>query len=130
LAELAGGNVEWQSALKAVARVYRRERSQRITLHAYRSGVRLVSVISPLTSLEPRSEWGGRATVENVQNWAYETTSSLALGYLDVRPAEELVFGIHVLHGNLNDHARMDLVKQVAWRADAWEAELTGADNF
>ncbi len=130
LEELTDGHVKWLSSHKAEAIVQRRERSQRITIYAYKGGVRLASVISPLDQLEPRSEWGREATLESVRNWAYEMTNALSLGYIDVHIRDGLVFGNHVIHGNLTPQARLELVKEVAWRADAWEAELTGADRW
>ena len=58
-----------------------------------------------------------------------DTTNDLALGYLDVHNRDGLVFGNHVLHGELSEYARRRLIEEVAWRADAWEAALTGADR-
>jgi hypothetical protein len=60
---------------------------------------------------------------------ALDITNELALGYLDVHERDGLVFGNHVLHGELSENARRRLVEEVAWRADAWEAALTGVDR-
>jgi hypothetical protein len=129
LSFLANGNVEWLSDHKAHAIVPRGDRTQSITLYAYVGGVRIVSVISPLEELEHRSEWGGTPTAAQVRDWALDTTSDLALGYLDVHERDGLVFCNHVVHGNLSENARRRLVEEVAWQADAWEAALTGADR-
>ena len=129
LASLANGGVEWVSAHEARATIPRGEREQCITLYAHKGGVRVLSVIAPLNELEHRREWGGAPTAEHVRNWALDRTNDLALGYLDVHDRDRLVFGIHVLHGELSENARRRLVNEVAWRADAWEAALTGADR-
>ena len=86
-------------------------------------------MVAPLNDLEHRREWGGEPTDEHVRSWALDRTNDLALGYLDVHDRDRLVFGIHVLHGELSEDARRKLVNEVAWRADAWEAALTGADR-
>ena len=46
-----------------------------------------------------------------------------------VRERDRLVFGIDVLHGKMSQKSRRQLINEVAWRADAWEATLTGADR-
>ena len=56
-------------------------------------------------------------------------TNDLALGYLEVHGRDGLVFGNHVIHGQLSECARRRLIEEVAWRADAWEATLTGEDR-
>ena len=129
LASLANGDVKWLADHKAYAVVPRGDRAHGITLYAYESGVRIIGVIAPLNELEHRGEWGGAPTVTNVRDWALDTTNNLALGYLDVHERDGLVFGNHVLHGHLSEKARQRLVEEVAWRADAWEAALTGADR-
>ena len=129
LASLANGGVEWLSHHKARVVVPRGDRTQGITLYAYEGGVRLVSVVAPLDELEHRGGWGGAPTAAHVRDWALDTTNDLPLGYLDVHERDGLVFGNHVLHGELSESARRRLVEEVAWRADAWEAALTGADR-
>ena len=129
LASLANGGVQWLADHKAQAVVPRGDRAQGVTLYAYEGGVRIVSTIAPLSELEHRGGWGGAPTSAHVREWALDTTNDLALGYLDVHERDGLVFGIHVLHGELPEKARQRLVQEVAWRADAWEAALTGADR-
>jgi hypothetical protein len=129
LASLANGGVQWLEDHKARAVVPRGDRAQGITLYAYEGGVRIVSAIAPLTKLEHRGGWGGAPTAANVRDWALDITNELALGYLDVHERDGLVFGNHVLHGELSENARRRLVEEVAWRADAWEAALTGVDR-
>ena len=128
LASLANGGVDWVSAHKARAVIPRRDREQRISLNAREGGVRISSVVARLVELEHRSEWGGRPTAGHVGAWAREVTSGFALGRLMVRERDRLVFGIDVLHGKMSRKSRRQLINEVAWRADAWEATLTGAD--
>ncbi len=78
----------------------------------------------------PRPEWGGAPTQQGVHAWALDTTNDLPLGYLDVHPRDGLIFGVHVLHGRLSQSARRQLLQQVGWRADQWEASLTGEDQW
>lgn len=129
LASLANGGGEWLAYNKAHAVIPRGDRMQGITLYAYKGGVRVVSVVASLDELEHRGEWGGEPTAAQVRDWALDTTNDLALGYLDVHERDGLVFGINVLHDELTENARRRLVEEVAWRADAWEAALTGADR-
>jgi len=130
LALLANGGVEWISDHKARAVIPRGDRQQGITLYAYEGGVRIVSVVAALDDLQYRNEWGGEPTSDYVKDWALDVTNDLPLGYLDVHERDGLVFGIHVIHGELSARARQRLVEEVAWRADAWEAALTGADRW
>ena len=130
LSTVGNGGVEWHSDHKARVVVPRGERAHRITLYAYEGGVRIVGVIASLEDLGFRSAWGGEPHLERVRGWALDTTNDLALGYLDVHPRDGLVFGIHVLHGALSENSRRHLVEEVAWRADVWEASLTGADRW
>jgi hypothetical protein len=65
-----------------------------------------------------------------VRDWQLDETSDLPLGYLDVHEHDHHVFGIHVLHGELSQYARRQLLEEVAWRADVWEAALTGAGRW
>ena len=129
LASLADGRMEWVASHKAHATIRRGDREQRITLYAHKGGVRVLSVVAPLDELEHRREWGGAPTAEHVRVWALDRTNDLPLGYLNVHERDRLVFGIQVLHGELSENARRQLVNEVAWRADAWEAALTGADR-
>ena len=129
LALVGTGNVEWLADHKAQVVVPRGDRSHRVTLYAYQDGVRVVGVVAPLNELEYRRSWGGEPTAEHVRDWALTITNDLSLGYLDVHARDGLVFGIHVLHGELTMQARRQLVEEVAWRADAWEASLTGEDR-
>ena len=91
----------------------------------------VVRILGPQTNrrAEHRSEWGRAPTTEHIQDWALNTTSELVLGHLDLLDGHKLVFGIQVLHGELSEKARKQLINAVAWRADAWEAALTGADR-
>ena len=129
LASLANGRVERVSSHEFRATIPRGDREQHITLYAYKGGVRVRSVVAPLDDLEHRREWGGAPTTEKVRDWALDRTNDLALGYMEVDTRDRLVFGIHVLHGELSENARRQLVNGVAWWADAWEAALTGADR-
>jgi len=130
LDDAASGRVDWVSDHKARAELSRGKRAQHITLYAYEGGVRMVSKVADLAHLEHRSAWAGVPTAAHVRDWALEVTNDLALGYLDVHDRDGLVFGNHLLHGNLSEQARRRLIEEVAWRADAWEATLTGADRW
>lgn len=123
------GGVQWLADHKARLAVTRGFRHHAITLYAYQDGVRIVGVIAPLAELQHRDAWGGEPTLVHVRDWALDTTNDLALGFLDIHDRDGLVFGIHVLHGELPELARQRLVEEVAWRADAWEAALTGRDQ-
>ena len=129
LTSLANGRVEWLAAHKARAVVQRGRRSQGITMYAYKGGVRVVSAIASLTELEHRECWNGAPTTMHVRDWAMDATSDLGLGYLDVHDRYGLMFGVHVLHGKLSEEGCRRLLEEVAWRADAWEAALTGVDR-
>jgi hypothetical protein len=130
LSGLGNGEVVWLSDHKAQVVVPRGTRAHRITLYAYEGGVRIVGVVAAMEHLGSRSAWGGEPTVERVREWALDATNELGLGYLDLHPRDGLVFGIHVLHGTLSPGSRRRLVEEVAWRADVWEAALTGADRW
>jgi hypothetical protein len=129
LEALANDGVQWLADHKARVVVPHGVRKHTITLYAYRGGVRVIGVVAPLHELEHRTAWGGDATEARVGEWARDTTNDLALGYLDVHPRDGLVFGIHVVHGLLSEAARTRLLEEVAWRADVWEAALTGEDR-
>ena len=131
LASLANGRVEWVSAHRARAVIPHRgrDREQLISLDSREGGVRISSIVAPLDELEHRGEWEGAPTFSRVRTWAMEATSDLTLGHLKVRKRDGLVFGIDVLHGDMPQKSRKRLINEVAWRADAWEAALTGADR-
>lgn len=131
LASLANGEVAWISDHRARAVIPRRgrDREQLISLDSREGGVRISSVVAPLNELEHRGEWEGVPTFGRVRAWAMETTSELTLGHLRVSKRDGLVFGIDVLHGDMPQKSRKRLIDEVAWRADAWEAALTGTDR-
>lgn len=129
LAALAKTDVRWVSPNQAQARIPRGIRAQEITLYAYDNGVRIVSVIAPIHQLSHRDTWNGAPTPESVRDWALDRTNDLDVGYLAVHPEDGLVFANHLLHGDLSPTARRRLIEEVAWRADSWEAALTGADR-
>jgi hypothetical protein len=110
--------------------VQRDARSHPVTLYAYRDGIRIVGVISSILGLGHLAAWGGAPTAASVRQWALGETNELGLGYLDVHERDGLVFGIHVLHGDLAQDARRELIQETAWRADLWEASLTGEDSI
>ena len=128
--EVSDGEVEWLGEHKASARVLRGERAHKITMYAYEGGVRVVGIVSALDNLASRPEWGDEPTKDGVRGWALGKTNELALGYLDVHERDGLLFGVHVLHGELSMDARSQLLREVAWRADQWEATLTGEDAW
>lgn len=130
LSAVGNGGVEWLSEHKARVVVPRGERAHQITLYAYESGVRIVGVVAAIDDLGFRTAWGGHPNLDRVRDWALDATNELALGYLDVHERDGLAFGVHVLHGTLAEEARRRLVEEVAWRADVWEAALTGADRW
>lgn len=130
LTAVGDGEVEWCSNHKARVTVRRGERAHTITLYAYTHGVRIVGTVAALSDLGPRHEWGETPTSSAVQSWARDINNELALGYLDVHPRDGLVFGVHTLHGALSEQARRRLLEEVAWRADIWEATLTGEDRW
>lgn len=127
----ANGDVKWVSDHAASAVIPRRDRNreQRITLIAQEGSVQLSSIVAPRDELEHRSEWGGAPTAENIRSWALKETNRLTLGHLAVHDRESLIFGVHVLHGDAPEGLRRQLIDEVAWRADAWEAALTGTDR-
>jgi hypothetical protein len=125
---LSGRSVQVLGDHQARVQVARGDRTHEVTLYAYVGGVRVVGVVAPLDALAPSDRWGGAPAPARVREWALDTNHELGLGYLDVHPLDGLVFGVHALHGELPAAARRALVQQVAWRADAWEAALTGLD--
>ena len=129
-ADLSSDGVDWVSGHKARLLVRRGERTQRVVVYAYEGSVRAVSVVSArLDSLGPRSGWQHPPSTDEVQEWILNANDELPLGYLDLHERDGLVFGIHVLHGNLSADARRRLLEEVGWRADSWEASLTGTDR-
>ena len=128
LKNMTNSQTAWESKHKARVTVECAEREHTVTLYAYGHSVRIVGVVAPITELGPRDEWG-EPTQENLYEWALKQNRKLPLGYLDVHDRDGLVFGIHVLHGELSKAVRRQLVAEVAWRADAREAALTGMDR-
>ena len=129
-AALSPDGVDWESNHKAKLMVRRGERAQRLAVYAYEGSVRAVSVVSAtLNRLGPRNGWKQPPSANDVREWILDANNELPLGYLDLHERDGLVFGIHVLHGNLSADARRRLLEEVGWRADAWEASLTGADR-
>lgn len=130
LASLSSDSVAWGSDHKARLTVRRGARDQRVTVYAYEGSVRAVSVVSAaLDGLRHRDGWQRPPTSHDLDEWILDTNNILPLGYLDRHERDGLVFGIHVLHGNLSTNARRRLLEEVGWRADAWEASLTGTDQ-
>ena len=129
-AALSPDGVDRESDHKASLTVRRGKRVQRVTVYAYEGSVRAVSVVSAtLDRLGHRSGWAQPPTAEEVREWILDANNTLPLGYLDLHERDGLVFGIHVLHGELSTDARRRLLEEVGWRADSWEASLTGSDR-
>ena len=126
---LSPDSVDWESGHKARLLIRRGERAQRVAVYAYERSVRAVSVVAAtLDRLAHRTGWGEPPSADDVREWILDANTELPLGYLDLHRSDGLVFGIHVLHGDLSTDARRRLLEEVGWRADAWEASLTGAD--
>lgn len=121
-------HAQWTTDHDAHVVVARGERAHRVTLHISHGFVRIEGEIAALHELDDRSGWGGSPTIKNVTDWALETTNNLALGYLGVE-REHLIFGMQLLHGAMSEAEKRRLTEEVAWRADMWEAVLTGADR-
>ena len=129
-AVLSPDGVDWESEHKARLTVRRGERAQRVTVYAYEGSVRAVSVISATPDrLEQRTGWRQPPSADDIREWILNANNELPLGYLDLHGRDGLVFGIHVLHGDLSADARRRLLEEVGWRADSWEASLTGTDR-
>ncbi len=129
-AALSPDAVDWESNHKARLTVRRGERAQRVTVYAYEGSVRAVSVVSATPDrLGHRTGWARLPSPEDVKEWILDANNELPLGYLDLHDRDGLVFGIHVLHGHLSRDARRRLMEEVGWRADSWEASLTGSDR-
>ncbi len=130
LEKLAQSEFEWISKDSASAVVgVRGDRKQRITFSAYDGCVHITSSIASLKELEHRTGWEGEPTTQTVHDWTLQTTNTLALGYLKLESNNDLVFGTHVLHGELPKISSRELLAEIANRADAWEAVLTGEDR-
>ena len=130
LITISPGGVEWLSDHKASLTVRRGVRSHRVTVYAYAGSVRAVGVVADrIENLGDRGDWGSPPSRDDVREWTLRTNNDLPLGYLDLHERDGLVFGIHVLHGALSINARRRLVEEVGWRADVWEASLTGKDD-
>ena len=129
-AVLSPDGVDWESEHKARLTVRRGERAQRVTVYAYEGSVRAVGVISAtLDRLGHRTGWKKPPSADDIREWILDANNELPLGYLDLHERDGLVFGIHVLHGDLSADARRRLLEEVGWRADSWEASLTGTDQ-
>ena len=127
---LSSDGVDWESDHRASLTVRRGQRAQRLTVYGYEGSVRAVSVVSAtLDGLGHRGVWNSSPSHEDVREWILDENDKLPLGYLDLHDRDGLVFGIHALHGGLSPDARRRLLEEVGWRADAWEASLTGADR-
>ncbi len=127
---LSSDGVDWESDHKASLTVQRGQRAQRLAVYGYEGSVRAVSVVSAtLDGLSHRGVWDSSPSHEDVREWILDENNKLPLGYLDLHDRDGLVFGIHALHGDLSTDARRRLLEEVGWRADAWEASLTGADR-
>ena len=130
LTALSHDGTRWLSEHKAALTVRRGERSHRVTVYAYAGSVRAVGVVAAkLAGLGDRGDWGSPPSRSGVREWTRYANNDLQLGYLDLHKRDGLVFGIHVLHGALSIEGRRRLVEEVAWRADVWEALLTGTDE-
>lgn len=130
LTALDAKGVRWLSDYKALLTVRRGVRSHTVTVYAYAGSVRVVGVVAnKLDDLGNRHGWGRPPSPDAVKEWTLHTNNELPLGYLDLHDGNSLVFGIHVLHGDISINARKRLVEEVGWRADVWEASLTGTDE-
>ena len=129
-AALSPDGVDWESGHKARLLIRRGERAQRVVAYAYEGSIRAVSVVAATRDrLGPRIGWEKPPSVNDVQEWILDANNGLPLGYLHLHERDGLVFGIHVVHGNLSADARRRLLEEVGWRADSWEASLTGTDR-
>lgn len=127
---LPDGDVSWDSDHKARLTIKRGDRTQRVAVYAYEGSVRVISVVAATPdAIAHRDGWQRPPSAEDLRKWTLDANNELPLGYLDWHERDGLVFGIHVLHGNLSVQTRRRLLEEVAWRADAWEASLTGVDR-
>lgn len=95
------------------------ERTYRVTLYACEGSLRMVGTVARLADLGQRYAWNGEPPAPAVTHWAREQTNERPLGDLDVHERDGLVFGVHLLHGDLPLESRRRLVEEVGWRADA-----------
>jgi hypothetical protein len=130
LENLAEAEVEWLKPHKAALTVQRDERRQQVMLYAYENGVRIIGTVAQIEELPSHHRWDGDATHKDVRAWTHLKNNKFSLGYLDVHERDGLVFGIHIMHGTLSDTLKKSLVREVAHRADIWEAALTGQDRW
>ncbi|TVR94903.1 MAG: hypothetical protein EA428_00020, partial [Spirochaetaceae bacterium] len=129
-ANLANGTLARVSDHKFRLTVPRNSRGQAINVYVYENDVRVVSTVAHVSDLGNREMWGGEPTGERVREWALKETGHLPFGYLDLHERDGLVFGAHVIHGHLTQESRERFLREVAWRADAWEVRLTGVDEY
>ena len=129
LASLAIDKVEWLSDYKAKTVISRESRKQLIYLHAEEGRIHLYSVVASLKDIENREEIGGEANIKNIRKWALDKTKDLPIGYFYFNSQNKLVYGNQLIHGNLSKNECKRLIEEVAWRADIWEAVLTGKDE-
>lgn len=123
--------VNWSVDSTAQIVVPRGTRAHKITLRTYKNSVHITGVVAAIDDLGHRRAWHGQPTPERLHDWALNTTDQLPLGFLYVQqPPTNLNFGVHLILGALAPQTRCRLIEEVAWRADAWEARLTGADRW
>lgn len=123
----AGTEVRWRGTSEARLVVPLEERKHQLVVRVRSDGVEIEGAVAAVSELGHRAAWGGEPTPASVEQWAVDETNTLSLGYLAVRRGR-LDYGVALLHGRLDAAERARLVRQVAWRADAWEAALTGKD--
>ena len=129
LASLSNGTAEWESDHRAKAVISRGNRKQRVNLYTIEGIVHLLSVIASLDDVENCEELGGEPNKKNVQKWALKKSENLSSGYIQFNDRNELIYGNQLIHGNLSNDECKKLIEEVAWRADIWEAILTGKDE-
>ena len=115
---------------EAVIQLPNRDREQAISLRVQNGFVQIYSLITPLRDLPPRIEWGDSNIPERIRSWTRDATNNLTLGFLTVNDVGELVYGINVICGDLSAESRKQVLFEAAWRADSWEAVLTGKDQW
>ena len=129
LVSLAINKVEWLSDYKAKTEISRESRKQLINLHAEEDRIHLFSVVASLKDIENWEEIGGEPNIKSIQKWALNKTKDLSIGYFNLNSQNKLFYGNQLIHGNLSVEERKRLIEEVAWRADIWEAILTGKDE-
>lgn len=130
LADMRGTDSVWTSPYTANVTVRNAERKQTVTLEALDHGVRIEGVVATLKSLKDRQEWHSEQKEDAIRKWTQSENENLPIGYLAIQGSTRLIFGIHILFGKLTKEVRRQLITEVAWRADAWEALLTGTDQY